>query len=145
MARIIAVCSSDKKGISKTPIDEGILQENYGLAGDAHADSSTHRQVSLLALSSIEKMRSLGIELGCGGLAENLTVEGMELFSLPIGTRLALEQGAILEVTQIGKECHAACAIRRQVGYCIMPTEGVFARVIKGSTVRVGNEIRVVD
>jgi MOSC domain-containing protein YiiM len=145
MAKIIAVCSSTKKGISKTPIAEGALREDYGLVGDAHADTSTHRQVSLLALSSIEKMRQMGIELACGGLAENLTVEGMELISLPLGTQLALEQGVILEVTQIGKECHTACAIRRQVGYCIMPTEGIFAKVIKGGVVKTGDDIRVVE
>lgn len=141
MAKIIAVCSSDKKGISKDPVAEGLLKENYGLVGDAHADSNTHRQVSLLAQSSIEKMRQLGIELACGGLAENLTVEGLDLVSLPVGTRLGLERGIILEVTQIGKECHTACAIRRQVGQCIMPTEGIFARVIKGGVVRAGDEI----
>ena len=87
----------------------------------------------------------MGIELACGGLAENLTVEGMELISLPLGTRLALEQGVILEVTQIGKECHTACAIRRQVGYCIMPTEGIFAKVIKGGSVKAGNELKVME
>ena len=145
MARIVAVCRSDKKGISKTPVDEGFFRENYGLVGDAHATSSTHRQVSLLALASIRKMQSPGLDLGAGGLAENLTVEGLDLVSLPIGTRLALEQGVILEVTQIGKECHAACAIRRQVGECIMPTEGIFARVIKGGLVKAGDEIKVVE
>jgi len=144
MAKIIAVCSSTKKGISKTPVDEILIRENYGLEGDAHADSETHRQVSLLALTSIEKMREMGIDLACGGLAENLTVEGMDLVTLPVGTRLALEQGIVLEVTQIGKECHTACAIRRQVGYCIMPTEGIFARVIRGGTVKTGDEIKIV-
>ena len=145
MARILAVCRSSKKGISKNPIDEGLFRKNYGLVDDAHADSGTHRQVSLLSLGSIEKMRGLGIELACGGLAENLTVEGLELVSLPIGTRLALEQGVILEVTQIGKECHTACAIRRQVGTCIMPTEGIFARVIKGGLVKTEDEIRIIE
>jgi len=151
MVKIVAVCRSDKKGISKTPVDEGFLREDYGLVDDAHAGAvahggaDSHRQVSLLALESIKKMRGLGIELDAGGLAENLTVEGLDLVSLPIGTRLALEQGVILEVTQIGKECHTACAIRRQVGTCIMPTEGIFARVIKGGPVRAGDEIKVVE
>ncbi|MFC2011414.1 MOSC domain-containing protein [Chloroflexota bacterium] len=145
MARIIAVCRSNKKGISKNPIDEGVFRENYGLVDDAHADSGTHRQVSLLALSSIEKMRSLGIELASGGLAENLTVDGLDLLSLPIGTRLELEQGVILEVTQIGKECHTGCAIRRQVGYCIFPTEGIFTRVIKGGLIKAEDEIRIIE
>jgi len=145
MARILAVCRSNKKGISKNPIDEGLFRENYGLVDDAHADSDTHRQVSLLALSSIEKMQSMGIELACGGLAENLTVEGLDLVSLPIGTQLAVGQGVVLEVTQIGKECHTACAIRRQVGYCIMPTEGIFARVITGGLVKTKDEIRIIE
>ncbi len=113
--------------------------------GDAHAASDTHRQVSLLALASIEKMHHLGLELSAGDFAENLTVEGLDLVSLPIGTRLAVEQGVILEVTQIGKECHTACAIRRQVGQCIMPTEGIFARVIKGGLVKTGDEIKVAE
>ena len=144
MAKILAVCRSDKKGISKTPIDEGLFLENFGLEDDAHADSGWHRQVSLLALSSIEKMRKMGVDLDCGGLAENLTVEGMDLISLPIGTRLKVGKGVILEVTQIGKECHTACAIRRKVGVCIMPTEGIFARVIKGGRVKAEDEIKVV-
>jgi MOSC domain-containing protein YiiM len=145
MAKILAICISGKKGISKSPIDEGLFRENYGLVDDAHADSGTHRQVSLLASSSIEKMQGMGIELDCGGLAENLTVEGLDLVSLPIGTRLAVEQGVILEVSQIGKECHTACAIRRQVGYCIMPTEGIFARVIKGGLIKTEDEIVVME
>jgi len=145
VARIVAVCRSDKKGVSKTLIEEGFFRENYGLVGDAHATSSTHRQVSLLALASIRKMRSQGIQLGAGGLAENLTVEALDLVSLPTGTRLALEQGVILEVTQIGKECHTACAIRRQVGTCIMPTEGIFARVIKGGLVKAGDELKIME
>ena len=145
MAKILAVCISSKKGISKSPIDEGLFRENYGLVDDAHADSATHRQVSLLASSSIEKMQSMGIELDCGGLAENLTVEGLDLVSLPIGTRLAVERCVILEVSQIGKECHTACAIRRQVGYCIMPTEGIFARVIKGGLIKTDDEIVVME
>ena len=143
MARIIAVCRSDKKGMSKKPVDEGLFKEEYGLMGDAHADADTHRQVSLLALDSIEKMRHLGLELSAGDFAENLTVEGLDLVSLPIGTRLVLERGVILEMTQIGKECHTACAIRRQVGQCIMPTEGIFTRVIKGGLVKTGDEIKV--
>ena len=145
MAKIVAVCRSDKKGISKDPIDEGFFQENYGLVDDAHATSDSHRQVSLLALTSIDKMRSQGLELGAGALAENLTVEGLELVSLPIGTRLALERGVILEVTQIGKECHTGCAIFRKVGRCIMPQEGVFARVIKGGVVKAGDELKIME
>ncbi len=145
MARIIAVCRSDAKAVSKKPIDEGFFQEDYGLVGDAHAASNTHRQVSLLSLASIEKMRRLGLELSAGDFAENLTVEGLDLVSLPIGTRLALGKGVILEVTQIGKECHTGCAILRQVGKCVMPKEGIFARVIKGGSVKAGDELEVVE
>jgi len=144
MARIVAVCRSDKKGVSKKPIDEGLFKEDYGLVGDAHAASDTHRQVSLLALASIEKMRRLGLEISAGDFAENLTVEGLDLVSLPIGTRLAVGKGVILEVTQIGKECHTGCAILRQVGKCVMPKEGIFARVIKGGLVKAGDKLKVV-
>ncbi len=145
MAKILAVCRSDTKGVSKNPIDEGFFQEDYGLVGDAHAASNTHRQVSLLALASIEKMRSQGLELSAGDFAENLTVEGLDLVSLPIGTRLVVGKGVILEVTQIGKECHTGCAILRQIGKCVMPKEGIFARVVKGGAVKAGDELKVVE
>lgn len=143
MAKVIAVCSSEKKGIRKAAIAEGMLNDNFGLAGDAHADCATHRQVSLLATESIGKMRKLGLNLGPGDFAENLTTEGIDLVSLPVGTRLRIGKEAILEVSQIGKECHTGCAIRKQVGKCIMPVEGVFGRVIRGGVVRAGDEIRV--
>ena len=145
MAKIIAVCRSDTKGVSKNPIDEGLFKEDYGLVGDAHAASDTHRQVSLLALTSIEKMSGLGLQLSAGDFAENLTVEGLDLVSLPIGTRLAVGQGVILEVTQIGKKCHIGCAIFRQLGKCIMPKEGIFARVIKGGLVKAGDELKIME
>ena len=141
MAKVIAVCSSEKKGTRKATIAEGILSENFGLAGDAHADCATHRQVSLLATESIAKMRKLGLKLGPGDFAENLTTKGIDLVSLPVGTRLRIGKEAILEVSQIGKECHTGCAIRQQVGKCIMPVEGVFGRVIRGGAVRAGDEI----
>ncbi len=144
MAKITAVCSSEKKGQKKKAIKEGILKEEYGLLGDAHADSGWHRQVSMLAQSSIDKMRALGIDVGHGDFAENLTTEGMELFTLPIGTRLGVGQDIVLEVTQIGKECHDRCAIFKQVGTCIMPTEGIFTRVIKGGVVRAGDEFKLI-
>ena len=143
MAKIIAVCRSKKKGTKKQDMREGYLHQNYGLADDAHADCSTHRQVSLLAIESINKMRSLGFDLGPGDFAENLTTEGVDLVSIPIGTKLSVGQDIILEMTQIGKECHTACAIRRQVGQCIMPEEGVFTRVIRGGLVRAGDQIRI--
>ncbi len=144
MTKIVAVCISDKKGTKKKATNEGTLRANYGIIGDAHADSSSHRQVSLLALSSIEKMRRLGADVGPGDFAENLTIEGMELFRLPIGTRLSVGQDVILEMTQIGKECHDHCAIFKQVGTCVMPIEGVFTKVIQGGVVMVGDELKIV-
>ena len=120
-----------------------MLKENHGLVGDAHADCCTHRQVSLLAIESINKMRSLGFDIGPGDFAENLTSEGIDLVSLPIGTRLSIGKEAILEVTQIGKECHTGCAILRQTGKCIMPKEGVFAKIIRGGLVKDGDQIRI--
>jgi len=144
MASIIAVCTSTKKGTKKKDIKEGFIKEDYGLVGDAHAGSDGHRQVSLLALASIDKIRRLGAEVGPGDFAENLTTEGLELFSLPIGTQLSVGQDVILEMTQIGKECHDRCAIFKLVGTCVMPTEGVFTRVLKGGTVKAGDELRVI-
>ncbi len=143
MAKIIAVCQSKEKGTKKEPIAEGVIRQGYGLLGDAHADCGTHRQVSLIAVESINKMRSLGFDVGPGDFAENLTTEGIDLLSLPVGTELSVGEEAILEVAQIGKECHTGCAIYRQIGKCIMPKEGVFARVIRGGLVRAGDEIRV--
>jgi MOSC domain-containing protein YiiM len=143
MARIIAVCKSEKKGTKKKSVGEGLLKTNFGLVGDAHADCCTHRQVSLLAMESIDKMRALGLDVNPGDFAENLTTEEIDLISLPVGTRIAVGKQIVLEITQIGKECHAGCAIYRQVGKCIMPEEGVFARVIQGGPVRAGDEIKV--
>jgi len=142
MARVIAVCQSKKKGTSKGVISEGFLHQDYGLANDAHADCSSHRQVSLMAVESIDKMRRLGLEVGPGAFAENLTTEGLDMASLPIGTRLMVGKEIVLEITQIGKECHTKCAIYHKIGQCIMPEEGVFTRVIHGGPVRAGDEIR---
>jgi MOSC domain-containing protein YiiM len=144
MARIIAVCTSEKKGERKTPRAEIEITENYGVAGDAHADCQTHRQVSLLANESIDKMRGKGMELNYGDFAENLTTEGIDLCALPVGTRLEAGKGAVLEVTQIGKECHKGCAIRELIGDCIMPREGIFAKVVKGGRVKPGDEIKII-
>ena len=145
MAEVIAVCSSRKKGTRKEDIAEGILQQDYGLVDDAHADSSTHRQVSVLAVESIAKMQRLGLNVGNGDFAENITSKGIDLVSLPVGSRLRVGDQAILEVTQIGKECHTKCAIYRQVGQCIMPEEGVFARVIRGGLVKAGDAIKALE
>jgi MOSC domain-containing protein YiiM len=141
MARVVAVCRSDTKGVRKENIVRGVLQAGYGMEGDAHADAGWHRQVSLLAQESIEKMRKLGYNVGPGDFAENITCEGIELASLPIGTRLSIGDEVLLEISQIGKECHTGCAIFKQTGKCIMPKEGVFARVIKGGTVNTGDGI----
>ena len=143
MGRVIAVCSSKEKGTKKEAIVEGILKEDYGLVGDAHADCSTHRQVSPLAIESINKMRNRGFNVGTGYFAENLTTEGIDLLSLPIGTHTSIGKEVILEITRIGKECHSGCAFYRQIGKCIMPKEGVFARVIKGGLVKAEDTITV--
>lgn len=142
MASVVAVCASKEKGTRKETVAGGTIKENYGLIGDAHADCCTNRQISLLAIESIDKMRSSGFNIDPGDFAENLTTEGIDLTSLPIGTRLSTGKGVILEISQIGKECHSGCAIYRQIGRCIMPKEGVFARVIRGGTVRAGDPIQ---
>ncbi len=143
MARIVAVCRSEEKGTKKQDVKEGLLKQDYGLVDDAHADCCSHRQVSLLATDSINKMRSLGFDVNPGDFAENLTTEGIDLVSLPIGTHISVGEQVILEVTQIGKECHSGCAIYRQIGKCIMPKEGVFARVIRGGLVRTGDQVGI--
>jgi len=142
MVSVIAVCTSKKKGVRKDAIPEGVFRENYGMEADAHADSETHRQVSLLAQESVNKMIAMGLDLKPGDFGENLTTEGIELVTLPVGTKLYIGDEVILEVSQIGKECHTACAIRRQVGNCIMPTEGIFGRVLRGGSIRTGDGIR---
>jgi MOSC domain-containing protein YiiM len=143
MSKVIAVCTSEKKGMRKRAVPEAMLQENYGLVGDAHADSHTHRQVSLLAMESIAKMQTQGLEVGPGDFAENLTTEGIDVCGLPVGTRLTIGDEALVEVTQIGKECHTRCAIFYQAGTCVMPTEGIFVRVLHGGTVKPGDEIQI--
>ncbi len=143
MPSVIAVCTSEKKGTVKKPVAEVMIKEDFGVVGDAHADCTTHRQVSLLAIESIDKMRGKGLELKPGDFAENITIEGIDLTALPIGTRLNVGKEVVLEMTQIGKECHAACAIRKLVGDCIMPREGIFARVIQGGHVKPGDAIKI--
>ncbi|HZW83363.1 MAG TPA: MOSC domain-containing protein [Candidatus Deferrimicrobium sp.] len=144
MAEIVAVCTSEKKGMRKKNIGEGTLVKEHGLADDAHA-GPWHRQVSLLALESIDKMRAQGLDVNPGDFAENLTTKGIELFTLPIGTKLKIGKEALGEVTQIGKECHTRCAIYYQAGDCVMPKEGIFIRVLDGGTVKVGDAIEVVE
>ena len=143
MPKIVAVCSSEEKGTRKKSVNEGVVREAYGLVGDAHADCCTHRQVSLLAQESIDKMLALGVKVGPGDFAENITTEGIDLVSLSIGTRISIGKDVLLEVTQIGKECHTPCAIYRQAGVCVMPTEGIFTRVICGGVAKVGDQLTV--
>lgn len=138
--RVVAVSSSARKGEKKQNLESAELVENWGLSGDAHADGS-HRQLSLLALESIARMRDLGADVNPGDFAENITTEGLALHLLPIGARIQIGSGILLELTQIGKECHSGCAIQRQVGKCVMPKEGVFCRILKGGVVRPGDQI----
>jgi MOSC domain-containing protein YiiM len=143
MAKIIAVCKSKDKGTRKEDIRKGLLKEEFGLVGDAHADYCTHRQVSLLAIESIKRMRDRGFDIGPGDFAENLTTEGINLVALPVGTHLSVGKGVMLEVTQIGKQCHTGCAIYKLIGKCVMPKEGVFARVLRGGVVKAGDELNI--
>jgi len=136
-AQVVAVNISEKKGEQKVQVPAVDLQENHGIIGDAHA-GDWHRQVSLLAEESIDKMRQLGLDLNPGAFAENITTRGVELVSLPVGSRFELGE-ALLEVTQIGKECHQHCAIYHQAGDCVMPKEGIFARVLRGGNVKSGS------
>ena len=139
MAQVLAVCISENKGERKKPVEAVELRENHGIVGDGHA-GDWHRQVSLLAQESIDKMRAMGLDVNAGDFAENITTVGIDLVSLPIGSRLQIGE-TMLEVTQIGKECHTRCAIYYQAGDCVMPKEGIFARVITGGTIKAGNEI----
>ncbi len=141
--RVVAVCVSERKGERKRNVGAGRLVAGYGLEGDAHA-GGWHRQVSLLAVESIEKMRMRGLDVGPGDFAENITTRGLDLLRLPVGSLLRVGT-ALGEVTQIGKECHAPCAIYRRAGDCVMPREGIFLRVIVGGTVKVGDPVEVVS
>ena len=140
-SEVIAVCLSEKKGIQKHEVPEIRLVLGHGIAGDAHA-GNWHRQVSLLADESVDKMRALGWDLKPGAFAENILTRGIDLKSLPVGTLLEVGETALC-VTQIGKECHNDCAIKQTTGKCVMPTEGIFAVVIHGGTVKPGDEITV--
>lgn len=142
MAYVIAVCISENKGERKKPVAAVELQVNHGIAGDAHA-GDWHRQVSLLAQESIDKMRAMGLDVKAGDFAENITTSGIDLVSMPIGTPLKVGE-TLLEVTQIGKECHTRCAIFYQAGDCVMPKEGIFAKVITGGMVKPGDAIETV-
>jgi len=141
---VVAVCRREKTGTRKEPCGEGFFLKDYGMEKDAHAAQGIARQVSLLAEASIDKMREMGLELNPGDFAENLTVGGMELCTLPVGTRLKVGTEVILEISQIGKACHKGCAIFQAVGACVMPKEGVFARVIRNGLIRTGDDIEII-
>ncbi|MDA8210715.1 MAG: MOSC domain-containing protein [Clostridia bacterium] len=141
--KIVAVCISEKKGTRKANVGKGRLLVDFGLENDAHG-GPWHRQVSLLAMESIEKMRNMGLDVKPGDFAENITTEGIDLVSLPIGTRMKIGTEAVGEVTQIGKECHTRCAIYYQAGDCVMPKEGIFIKVLQGGPVAVGDVLEVI-
>lgn len=142
MAKVLAVNISEKKGVIKNPIEKGYFEVDQGLVGDAHA-GNWHRQVSLLGIESFAKVKAMGFkDLEVGNFAENITTEGITLYELPIGTRLQVGE-TIMEVTQIGKECHKGCAIKQTTGDCVMPREGIFTIVVTPGWVKAGDEIKI--
>ena len=144
MANVLAVCISEVRGIQKHPVDQVELRENYGIVGDAHA-GDWHRQVSLLGMESVQKLQDkITLKRKAGDFAENILVEGICVYRLPVGTKLRLGT-ALCQVTQIGKTCHNDCAIRKAAGDCVMPREGIFVRVLESGTVKPGDEIAVVE
>lgn len=142
MGRVVAVCISEKKGTVKHPVPEIDLRVGHGIEGDAHA-GDWHRQVSLLAAESIEPLNRRCAHIPAGAFAENILTEGIDLKSLPVGTKLRVGE-TVLSVTQIGKECHASCAIRKAIGDCVMPREGIFSIVQTGGVVRPGDAIEII-
>ena len=138
--KIISIAVSKKKGTRKEPVEEAVLTAEHGLQGDAHA-GPWHRQVSFLAMEGIEKAKAAGLSVGFGDFAENIATEGIDWPAIPVGSRFRLGESVVVEITQIGKECHKKCAIYYQAGDCIMPREGVFARVIEGGRIRCGDLI----
>ncbi|EHI97745.1 MOSC domain containing protein [Clostridium sp. DL-VIII] len=142
MGRVIAVCISEKRGTQKTNIKEANFIENFGIEKDAHA-GDWHRQVSLLSYEKIDEFNKKGANVIDGAFGENLVVDGIKFTELPVGTKLQCND-VILEMTQIGKECHSHCEIYKKMGECIMPTNGVFAKVIKGGKIKCGDEMMVI-
>ena len=143
MGEIKAICISERRGTAKHPVETARLLEGYGIEGDAHG-GNWHRQVSLLGLEKIEDFRKRGAEVEFGAFGENIVAEGIDFRRLPVGSWIGMGE-AVLELTQIGKECHTHCAIYHSVGDCIMPREGVFARVLKGGIIRVGDRVEVLE
>lgn len=142
MGMVKAVCTSEIKGIQKSETDEVRLREEWGIVTDAHS-GPWHRQVSLLSAEAVDAFNARGASVGHGAFGENLVVEGFDLKSLPLGTRFTCND-VLLELTQIGKECHSRCAIYHRMGDCIMPREGVFCRVIRGGSIAKGDTIEIV-
>ena len=143
MSKVLAICISNHKGTLKNEVSEANFIEEFGIEGDAHA-GKWHRQVSLLAFEKIDDFRNKGGNVDFGAFGENLVVDGIELHKLPVGQQLQVGE-VLLEVTQIGKECHDKCAIYYQVGECIMPKNGIFTRVLKGGKVKVGDQCTLID
>ena len=143
MGKVLAVCISEKKGTQKKNIQEASFIEDFGIEKDAHA-GKWHRQVSLLSYDRIEEFRARGAEVADGAFGENLVVEGIDFKTLPVGTRFQCND-VILELTQIGKECHQGCEIFQKMGDCIMPREGVFTKVIKGGSISVGDQLVIMQ
>jgi cyclic pyranopterin phosphate synthase len=142
--KVLSVNISEKKGVVKEPVDQGEFKVDHGLVNDAHS-GDWHRQVSLLAKESFDKMRESGaMDLKYGDFAENITTEGITLYELPVGTRMRIGD-TLHEVTQIGKECHSGCAISKTVGKCVMPKEGIFTKVLRDGTIKPGDEIEILD
>ncbi len=141
MGKVLGICVSEKRGTQKKEVNEAILKENWGIEGDAHA-GDWHRQVSLLSFEKIEAFREKGADVDFGAFGENLIVEGYDLRRLPVGTRFRIGE-AVLELTQIGKECHSHCEIYKKMGDCIMPREGVFTEVVKGGRIRKGDAVEM--
>ncbi len=142
--KIVSIAISKKKGTRKTPVDEAFVSKDHGLEGDAHA-GKWHRQVSFLSAESIDQAKAQGLDVTFGDFAENIASIGIDWKSLPLGTRVQLGESVLVEITQIGKECHTKCAIYYKAGDCIMPREGVFARVLQEGTIRRGDEITIVE
>ena len=140
MAKVIAINISEKTGVVKHPVEQAEFLVGQGIKDDAHCGKDDIKQVSLLADESVNKMREMGLTLDAGAFAENITTEGIDLKNLPIGTKLKIGN-TLQEVSRIGKECHHGCAIKQQTGTCVMPTEGIFTKVIEGGIVKPGDEI----
>jgi MOSC domain-containing protein YiiM len=142
--KLVSIAISKKKGIPKEPVEEAVLVQGHGIEGDAHG-GPWHRQISFLSSESIDRVRKKGFDVGFGDFAENIATFGINWREIPVGTRVKLGLSALVEITQIGKKCHSKCAIYHRQGDCIMPREGIFAKVIEGGTIRCGDRVKVVN